>query len=458
VLDAAADLAAGNPPLSLGTPSGTTTGPSSSPDPAQPDVAAGENALTPSQRAIAARWLARTVATLQSGTVLGLPYGDADVSALARHRPALVHRALDLSARQLAARKLLATPAVASPDGWLRNRALRLLDARTTVLVSDHGSSSATTQWLTGQGSSVLVTDARAADGGPAPSPPLDALALRQRILCDAALRALAGEHRPMLVAVPAAWDPGPNWRSARFFAGLAQSWLQLAAVAPSPADAAVHPRLAYPRRARRAEVPGANVASARRLVHSGDVLADALRTRNTVADRLAGAAFAGVSYGARPDQTIARAEVDALDRSVRGQMAGIQVTGTDFVTLSGLDGTLTVSMVNALSEPVRVGVAIRSSGDAVHIGAPRPVIVAAHQRTTLRLHAHSDTIGVHRVRLVPVTREGEPVGTPLDFTLRTSQVGRFVWVILIVAGALLVVMILRRVVLRIRSSQWRRS
>ena len=58
----------------------------------------------------------------------------------------------------------------------------------------------------------------------------------------------------------------------------------------------------------------------------------------------------------------------------------------------------------------------------------------------------------MHEVPLSPVTAEGEEVGTPLTFSLRTSQVGRLIWYIIIAGGVLLAVMILRRIVLRVRT------
>jgi hypothetical protein len=78
-------------------------------------------------------------------------------------------------------------------------------------------------------------------------------------------------------------------------------------------------------------------------------------------------------------------------------------------------------------------------------------------QRTTLRLQVTSG-VGVHDVTIYPVTSEGEETGTPLTFSLRTSQVGRLIWYIISAGGALLAVMTVRRIVLRIRSNRWRRE
>ena len=85
----------------------------------------------------------------------------------------------------------------------------------------------------------------------------------------------------------------------------------------------------------------------------------------------------------------------------------------------------------------------------------PDPVSMQAGQRTTLRLQV-SSRVGVHEVTLEPVTTEGETTGTPLTFSLRTSQVGRLIWIIIIAGGLLLAVTSVRRIVLRIRNSRWR--
>jgi hypothetical protein len=73
-----------------------------------------------------------------------------------------------------------------------------------------------------------------------------------------------------------------------------------------------------------------------------------------------------------------------------------------------------------------------------------------------LRLHAQASSIGVHDVTLTPVTVDGAELGTPLTFSLRTSQVGTLIWVILVGGSLLLVVMILRRVRRGLREHRWR--
>ena len=55
-------------------------------------------------------------------------------------------------------------------------------------------------------------------------------LAHREDAVGDAAgdEGAVADRDDPLVVTLPAYWDPGPRWRQARFFAGLDTDWLDL--------------------------------------------------------------------------------------------------------------------------------------------------------------------------------------------------------------------------------------
>jgi hypothetical protein len=261
-----------------------------------------------------------------------------------------------------------------------------------------------------------------------------------------------------MVVELPAGWDPGPAWQTADFFGGLDLPWLDLVRVDPaSPQttptfDAA----LGYPSAERRAEVGPANVSAARNLVSTGTVLGQLLRSTNDVRHGLTGIALEAVSSHARRDPARARAEVLATNNAMRARLAKVSVIGTDLSTLSGGSGTLTVTLVNGLDQPVTVGVEPRTSSPDVRIRAPKPLDLAPGQRSVLRLRATASSIGVHEVTLTPVTAEGTELGTPLTFTLRASEVGRLIWAVLIGGTALLVVMILRRILRGLREHRWR--
>jgi hypothetical protein len=473
VIDAVGSIAADNPALSFGEqpeeppgspPASPSNSPSDSPTDSPGSSPSGSPAtsrsidrLGPVDRSHATRWLAQIRTASSWLRVLGLGYADPDTAALARRRPQYI----DLAARQSAsAFKRLdidAQPAVAPSTGWLDDAALASIPADTTVLVSDHAAPRTRTQWRTPEHQDLVFTDEQAASGGPGPGAPLDALAVRQRIVSDAALRAMEGSRSTMVVQLPASWDPGPGWQRADFFAGLNLPWLDLVPLDRTPDttplfDAA----LGYPASERRAEIGMPNVSATRSLVATASVFGQVLRSTNDVREGLTGIALEGVSLHARRDRDEARAQVLATNTAMRSRLAGVSVVGTDFVTLSGGTGTILVTLVNQLDQPISVGIKARVSGSGVHIKVPTELELAPGQRTVLPLHARASSIGVHDVTLSPVTADGTEFGTPLTLSLRTSQVGQLIWAVMAGGGGLLAVMILRRIRRGLREHRWR--
>ncbi|MCW2844298.1 MAG: hypothetical protein JWN22_2214 [Nocardioides sp.] len=461
VLDALDDFSRGNPGLSFGSKRAKGAEkqddgqPSSS---ASPSTTPSTKSGSPSEeeRSRAATVLETFLGTARSHDLLTLGYADPDVVSLARRRPSLLKRADTLAAKRMAVRSLTGAPVVAPPSGYFDPDLLPEVPKDTLMVLSDRGKLETQALSLLPSGQDLVLSDARASAGGPAPTTPLDPLALRQRVLSDAALEATKGSEppRPIVVNVPYGWDPGAYWRQADFFGGLQRPWVRLAPV-PRGATSAYDGTMAYGPAQLKQEIRGDNVDATRTLVRTSDVLGHLLANENDVTERLTGAALQASAYSARPTLGLAAEQVQALDATVRTQLDKVQVTGTDFVTLSGGSGTLTVTLVNGLDQPITIGLRARTDSPAVKVRTPEPVSMQAGQRTTLRLRVASG-IGVHEVKLYPVTAQGEEAGTPLTFSLRTSQVGRLIWYIIIAGGTLLAVMIVRRIVLRIRNHRWR--
>lgn len=458
VLQAVDDIAHGNPPLSYGEPADQQQEPSPSPtgSPSSSATAAPGSADPDSQAPVenqtAADWLSRLETAMSGQSVLGLPFADPDVAAVASRRPGLLNRARALADTTFREFGITDSPVVAPVDGVINKAGLRQIRPDDIVMLSDGGQDLHRSEWLTSNGHELVFTDARAESGGPAPTPPFDALALRQRIVAASALRALHHDRGPMVVVLPSGWDPGSTWRQARFFRGLGNlPWLQLSSVTPDGTVPTYPDRLPYPKSAVRHRIHERNMTVAHHLVTTGETTAQVLATNNDVSQRVSAAALAAVSYHARDAQRVARQQVSELNQTLHDTLAKISVAGTDFVTLSGGSGSLTVSLVNGLQIPVTVGVDARSDSPDVHIDTPKPVQVAAGQRTTVRLGASSSAVGVHQITLTPVSETGRHLGTPLVFSLRTSDVGRWIWVVLGGGGALLGFAIVRRLVRRVR-------
>lgn len=455
-LDAAADIADGNPPLSLGE--ARPEAPEESPSPSPGSGAAGTSARAVTPEQTSSDWLERLVESTKGQAVLGLGYGDPDVASLAHRRPTMLERSRSLSEARFSARDISAVPAAAPRNGWLDEDTLGALGVD-QVLLSDHGQLVDRSVWSTGADSGLVLGDALVLEGGPAPGNPLAALPLRQRILADAALRTLEGRDTPLPVVLPPGWDPGAGWRAADFFGGLDQDWLRLVALSGGSTTEPTYPKqLSYPSRLRPREVPPANIRAATDLVNLGAVYDELLDTTNHVYQELAGSGLLAVSEHARGRAREAREETLAQAAAMEDRLDKVQVQlGTDFVTLSGGEGVLTASLVNDLEQPVTVGVRASTADPGVRISAPRPLRIGPGERVAVRLQANASTVGVHRVTLTPVTTEGRAVGEPQSFNLRTSQVGRLIWYILVGVGALLAVAIVLRIAHRVRSHRWRK-
>lgn len=488
VLDAAGTAADDNPPIDTGPTSPedaessaeTQESPSASPpdgdaedapDDGQAADEEGEAERSPGA-VLAASWLETFQRQASQHAVMSVPYADADVAAMLRSdAERLYRRAVDLSAATLDELAVDSSPLVAPPDGFLPAEALTELDSRSPVLLSDAAAPRADgTVIETGRGQQLVLSDAAAGSGGPAPTDPFSALAMRQRVISEAALHALSEDRaEPLVVATPQEWDPGSDWRIASFFTGLDVPWLRSVTLpdviagaddegaggAPPP-PGAEEPQAAdllrYPRFRARAEIPVANLLASRQLTRTGEVFAELLTRNETVDQFLAKSAMLASSYEARDRPKEAAERVRNMNERVRSQLTKVFIDGPSFVTMSSETGPIIVTVVNGLEEPVTVGIAADTGSPDLDIRPPEPVPLGAGQRATVRLRASSQNIGVYPIRLMPTTATGRPLGNATTFSVRSSQVGIVIWVIMGVGGAALFIASGIRITRRVRA------
>lgn len=486
VLDAAASLAADNPEMSIaptvtqdgesvppdGSPSATSSdGTSTGGDPDAADAAQA----TPSASSLTAKqWLQTVRRRLEQQTVLSVPYGDLDVaSALTAGAADLYRTATRLSTSTMSALGARSSPLVMPINGLLPQEALDTLPGAPRVLLSDAAYPDAHGPVLDGSGTStddsgrtVVRIDSGASSGGPSPTPRYAALAVRQRILAAAAVHALesastpseqpdqsARSRQPLVVATPDSWDPGPDAAQADFFPGLDVPWLRLVglpgASAASPAPSAAR----YPQAAAKREVPAANITASRQLVEEGRILAGLLTLNDTVDEELAKAAMLGSSYHVRrhPLRALARTRERLL--TVQSRLDEVHIEGPAFVTMSSEQGPIGVTVVNDLEEPVTVGVHAETEGTSLAIRDAKPIRLAAGQRASIRLRASAREVGVHAVTLMPTNADGAPVGDPIRFNVRSSQVGLVIWIIMGAGAVVLFGTAGYRIVRRVRAA-----
>jgi hypothetical protein len=297
----------------------------------------------------------------------------------------------------------------------------------------------------------IAVSSSEAASGGPGPGDPQADVPLRQRVLSEAAVRAIDPSRPPLIVTMPDRWrlaDP------LGFVSGLSQPWLQLSGlsaamagqIAPSIEPSALH----YPASAARDQLGGDRFVAAEALIRSGRTLQRVLTRNDTVASEVVDEALTYVGYPARASATSAATSSRSW---IETQLGSIRVEGPSAVTLSGSSGRFAATIVNGLDQPVTV--AIRPLSDpGIRISAPRSVQVSAASRMTVLLNARQAQAGVHNVTLQVVDSEGVHIGSSAYVPIRAAQVSKIIWLFLGIGGALLFGAIVVRLVRRIRASR----
>lgn len=402
-------------------------------------------------------WLARFVAASEDQQVLSLPYADVDLATLGRgdFRETL-DQAVELGSQTMAELGVSSDPVLAPLDGRMPELGLDGIDPGLPLLLSQSAIDASETTARLRQGSTAVLTSDAARVGGPAPTQRYDPLALRQRILAEAAVQGLSrGADQPFVVTLPELWNPGESWATASFFTGLDVPWLSLidldtALVRSETPD--YDGTLRYGRSRRRAELPVANVLATQELAASGTILAELLTRNDTIDAQIARAAMLGSSVHARPRPHRAVVRTRRVSEQVHARLEAVRVESSSLVTMSSGSGEFSITVVNGLDEPVTVGIDVRTGTDELTI-EPSPEIVSlgAGQRASVRLAVTATGTGVHSVRLVPTTEDGRPLGRSTKVRVRSSQVGFVIWLIMGTGAALFVVAILARIVRRVR-------
>lgn len=500
VVQAVRSLAAGNPPLQLGAEGGAQGGAQGGKDGEAVRGAAGGASATPggtspepgTAEASAADWLAQFAAGTANRPVLTLPYGDLDVSAAVDvGLPDLVSSAISTSRRFFADSSVDSSPVVVPNDGYLAPQALAVLP-RSVGLVLGSGALEAAGgpgPLVRAGGGRVLVAPTNHDVQGPHPGDERLALAVRQRLLADAALHALSNARdEPLVLLLPTGWNPGDAWRRSAFFRGLDVPWLTGVRITdvldgPAPRRPRVRPgELDYPAEFAASELPAETLQSSASLIAGSSTLSQVLgeapasgATGRVTGGASASGATAGSTGGSatRGTATVGEAiERQALEISsvwsrffpgvaaARGRAAQakvgawlgrITVRGPSFVLVSSETGTFQVTLVNGLDQPVTVGLRPTVVGGGLRVSAPGPVRLPPHGRGAMRIQVTARGIGVHEVTLQPVTASGTALGRPDTFTVRSSRVGAILWLVMAVGAVLLFGTIAFRVARRIR-------
>lgn len=455
------------PGPSSGSGSGATSHPADEPSPRAPGPQLSR--IDADQAEQAGRWLERFVAAARTQTVLGLPYGDPDLSGLAAF-PDLVSQAYEAAATVFDSHDLTFTPAAVPANQALNPAALETIPAAAVVVVShdmlrsdDPATGEATEElpgqrWQTPDGHLLIATPSFTDLAGPAPTSREPALALRQQLLARAALTPLPAADDPVrgpdpVMSLPPDWDPGTAWKSGDLAAGLQHRWAQPRTLATriSSLDPYLPQPLQYPSELVTGQVSTALAHAAADMLELGHDTAELLVDATSLDSYPQKLAFMAVSHHASRRPAATQTAVEAAVGHLRRLTSLVSIHGTDFVTLSGDSGTLTLTLANRLNQPVVAGVKVSSPDPGLQFAPPAAETLTPGQRLVLKVGTKADSTAVNPISVEVVTTNGATVGQPFEFTLRTSQVGRLIWGVLITSGLIFVVLVIRRVSTAIR-------
>jgi hypothetical protein len=327
-------------------------------------------------------------------------------------------------------------------------------------------------------------------------------LEMRQRILARGGIQALTSPDEPLVVVLPPQWNPGTAWPRSDFFEGLRVRWLSpvsLNDLTPdeipvvegtpllddaegedaAPADPGADPgdpgvdlgddpgvdetvvpdgeatsalALSYPARQLQAEVPRRVFRAARRLTSTGAVLGGVVAGSDAVGPRVERQAMLGLSFHTRGSAPGATGRLRAADTILEAMLRDIEVLAPRFVRMASANGSFLVPVVNGLDVPVRVQLRAEVTEPGLRLEVPDPVEVPALSRQPIRVAVVAETIGIRSVRVDLVTVDGERLYAGPTFSVRSSQVGQWVWVVMAVGSALLFVAIAVRIHRRVRT------
>ncbi|QBX55421.1 hypothetical protein EXE58_08115 [Nocardioides seonyuensis] len=445
------------PPEEEGTGGTPVVPPVATTTPPTPDSELGEEELALAN--LARTWMARFLQEARTADVLALPFGDLDVAAAARLAPDRYTQAVERSRAVMESLELAHLPVVAPVNGLMSPEGLAVVEPGTTVMLGDTAFSvppESDTSLVRLLGHRVLVTSTGAATGGPGPTDGADPLAVRQRLVSEAALRLPeAGADRtgqPLVLVLP------PSWRAEQagtLLDALEQPWIEpvtATELASGQATASSAASLVYTEEDAAAELDADNFARAEDLTDAASVMEAVLTLETTVEQQVLDEALTTLSLQRRRRPREAARSAAAIEEFLRDELDSIRIDTRypTAVTLSSDSGPFGVTLTNGLDQPVTVALRV-ASDDEISLDGTGVRQLAAGSRTQARLQARTTRPGVHTVRLFLTSEEGTPLGSSRELPIRAAQVSGLIWLAMAVGAVLLFGAIALRLWRRVR-------
>ncbi|WP_024286363.1 DUF6049 family protein [Cellulomonas sp. KRMCY2] len=416
-------------------------------DAADPDAPIAGGLVGPNAKA----WSAGLLAATTDREVRLLPYGDADVAALAHanahdlftdaiRRSEAVASAADLpgsatTAIALPAESLpdLVTAAFVADDG---GRALVVgpgeLPAPSVLTYTPSGRTTVSTP---GDDVTVLVPDERLStaletgvvrgrsDEQDATDPQLTPTTAALDLLAELAVitRERPNDGRHLLLTVPRDWQPDATIASAQLTALENAPWVRAESIDAlvGASDTGVDRGTLPERDVDPAEMPPSEMAAMLAAVTDRQALAQVAQDPAALLGDLDAELFAPVSVAWRADPP-GRASVvsrsSAISQSLRG---AVTVQPIGFINLISRSGELPVQVTNTLDQPVTVVVALRPSDGRLVADEPVTVTIPAGVEQTVQIPVHAIQSADLGVVVELRTVQGTVINDQTAFTVR---------------------------------------
>ncbi|WP_370289322.1 DUF6049 family protein [Nocardioides sp.] len=450
-----------------GAPSGEPSSSASPSDAPEDDASTAPTEPVDPAVSAATSWLRQARAQLTARSVAALPYGDPDLAAVGDTSGRLYGLARQHPSSVLDAWGVRGLPVATGPDGYLDLAAITTVDDDATLLLGDqlfdreNFAAAPPADARIGR-RPLVVTSTGAAEGGPGPQEALSPIGLRQRILSEAAVRSLrAARERSaqadrLTVVLPAQLDAAG---AGAFWAGLDVPWLRLTDLAGQQSSAGgasstatIDPTdLAFTSDGEDDVLSPSVVTEALRTVRAARVLQRILGSESTIGDTLVGEALAGISVAER-GRDDAASRLGRTRDWAEARLGRVRITAPEGVTLSSGSGPFTVGVRNDLDQPVTVRIEAASADADLRVR--NPITVAARSSVSVPVEAEVGSAGVQNVTLRLTDVEGDPVGAVATTSVRSSQVGRVIWVIIGAGGGIFLVALALRLRRRLRGER----
>lgn len=272
---------------------------------------------------------------------------------------------------------------------------------------------------------------------------------LRQRILSEAALATLQREIDPKsradaITMVDPRWDPGAQWATGR---------LSEAFDAPFTSGASLDAVLTRPlatyggtvAAAKDRPLGRAQLEAAADILAKGSALSSVIPQSDAVDDALAQDVASVLGIRWRKDPGTATTIAKDLARHAGAELRKITIKGPPSVTLSSSKGGFPITIRNGTDEAIRVGVSLDSSNPALSIPDVEPVDIGARERRTLTVDIDLERQNTTSLTARLKSTDGQPIGQPAEFNVRSSKIGVVLWVAIGLAGLLVLAAVVRR-------------